>query len=287
MKAIELLRVGWQQAVREWVYRVRPELADEFVQFFRLAFKPITYREQARFGVHSSWISLCVGNIWLAALSKQIWLLVDEPLRDPRFDFELAKSTKRYKPLYWLKAVPEMVTEILNSQNIWTSYANACLKVLESPISRTNIPKNQIDKVRLSDLDAIVARQLSEESTLSLQDTQTEFPEGGIQEVTLELRKRNPLLKKQAIARYGYRCQICGFSFEEFYGELGKGYIEIHHLIPLSDRENEAITRIEDVAVVCANCHRILHRSGKNPIPLEFLREIVKCRRQTGGQPAL
>jgi hypothetical protein len=118
MKATELLRVGWQQAVREWVYRVRPDLADEFVQFFGLAFKPITYREQARFGVHLSWISLCVGNIWLAAFFKGIWLLVDEPLRDPRFDFELAKSTERYTPLYWLTAAPEAVTEILQSQNI-------------------------------------------------------------------------------------------------------------------------------------------------------------------------
>jgi len=283
MKATELLRGGWHQAVREWVYRVRPELADEFVQFFGLAFKPITYREQARFGVHSSCISLCVGNIWLASFSKRIWLLVDEPLRDPRFDFELAKSTERYIPLYWLKAAPEAVTEILQSQNIWTSYANACLKVLEAPISRTNILKNQINKVRLSDLETTIAEQLPEQSTPSLQDTQTEFPEGGIQEITLELRKRNPLLRKQVIARYGYRCQICGFSFEEFYGELGKGYIEIHHLTPLSDRENETNTRIEDVVVVCANCHRILHRNGKTPVPIESLREIVKHKRQTAG----
>jgi hypothetical protein len=283
MKATELLRAGWQQAVREWVYRVRPELADEFVQFFDLAFKPIAYREQALFGVHSSRISLCVGNIWLAAFSKRIWLLVDEPLRDPRFDFELAKSTKRYIPLHWLIATPEAVTEILQSENIWTSYANACLKVLESPISRTNILKNQINKVRLSELETGLAGQLPEESTLSLQDTQTEFPEGGIQEVTLELRKRSPLLRKQAIARYGYRCQICGFSFEEFYGDLGKGYIEVHHLTPLSDREDEASTRLEDVAVVCANCHRILHRNGKNPIPIETLREMVKHKRKAAG----
>jgi len=135
----------------------------------------------------------------------------------------------------------------------------------------------------LSDLETTIAEQLSEESTFSLQDTQTEFPEGGIQEVTLELRKRNPLLRKQAIARYGYRCQICGFSYEEFYGELGKGYIEVHHLTPLSDRENETNTGIEDVAVVCANCHRILHRNGKTPISLESLREIVKHKRQTAG----
>lgn len=283
MEATKLLRVGWQQAVREWVSRVRPELADEFVQFFGLAFNSITYPEQARFGVHSTRISLCVGNIWLAAFSKRIWLLVDESLQDSRFDFELAKSTERYMPLYWLIAAPEAITEILQSQYVWASYARACLKVLESPISRTNILKNQIDKVKLSDLITSVTEQSSGESMASLYDMQVEFPEGGIQEVTLELRKRNPLLRKQAITRYGYRCQICGFSFEEFYGELGKGYIEVHHLTPLSDRQTEASTGIEDVTVVCANCHRILHRNGKNPIPLEYLREIVHCKRQTAS----
>lgn len=283
MEATKLLHIGWQQAVREWVSQARPELADEFVQFFELAFKPITYREQARFGVHSDYISLCVGNIWLAALSKQIWLLVDKSLRDSRFDFIPAKSTERYTPLHWLIADPETVADIIQSHNVWTSYSNACNKVLDSPISRTNIPRNQINKVRLSDIVTSITKQSPEETALSLQDIQTEFPEGGIQEVTLELRKRNPLLRKQAIARYGYRCQICGFSFEEFYGELGKGYVEVHHLTPLSDRETEASTGIEDVTVVCANCHRILHRNGKNPIPLERLREIVGHKRQTAG----
>lgn len=283
MEATRLLRLGWQEAVREWVCQVRPELANEFVQFFGLAFKPIIDPEQARFGVHSTRISLCVGNIWLAAFASRIWLLLDESSRDPRFEFELAKSTKRYTPLYWLKAAPERVTEILQSQNIWTSYANACRKVLESPISRTNIPKNQINKVRLSDLVNSAPVSLPEEPTLSLRDTETEFLEGGIQEVTLELRRRNQLLRRQATARYGYRCQICGFSFEEFYGELGKGYIEVHHLIPLSDRETEGSTGIEDVTVVCANCHRVLHRNGKNPIPLDHLREVVRQNRQIAG----
>ncbi len=283
MEAKDLLRIGWQQAIKEWVRRVKPGLTDEFVQFFALAFKPITYRDQARFGVHSSCISLCIGNIWLAALYKQIWLLVDESLQDSRFRFVLARSTERYIPLYWLIAEYEAITDILYSQEIWMSYTNACFKVLDSPISRINIQKNQINKVKLSELEMNTSAQFSEKVTLILEDTQNEFPEGAIQEVTLELRKRNHLLRKQAIARYGYRCQVCDFSFEEFYGELGKGYIEVHHLNPLSDRENEEITSIEDVAVVCANCHRILHRNGKNPIPLEHLREIVKQKRKTAS----
>lgn len=283
MEATRLLWIGWQQAIREWIYKEKPELADEFVRFFGLAFKPISYPEQAYFGVHSTCVSLCVGNIWLAAFDKRswsFWLLVDEQWSDSRFEFELAKSTKRYIPLYWLKVAPERLTEVLQSPGIWNSYASACLKVLESPVSRINIPKNRINKVRLSDLMVSTAEQLPEDSLFSSPYGQDEFAEGGIQEITVELRKRNPHLKKQAIARYGYRCQICGFSFEEFYGELGKGYVEIHHIIPLSEREAETTTRIEDVVVVCANCHRILHRNGKRPIPIEYLQEAVKRKKQ-------
>jgi 5-methylcytosine-specific restriction protein A len=76
---------------------------------------------------------------------------------------------------------------------------------------------------------------------------------------------RNPALAEAAKRRYGYRCMICQFDFGENYGELGQGYIECHHLNPLSERPeaewDELVrTRIEDVAVLCSNCHRMAHR---------------------------
>ena len=105
---------------------------------------------------------------------------------------------------------------------------------------------------------------------------QEKFVEGGIQEVTLELRKRNPKLKFLAIEKYGENCQVCGFNFGEFYGEIGEGYIELHHLEPLSNRYSEAETSVEDVALVCANCHRILHRNGAKPLSITELQKSLK-----------
>lgn len=55
-------------------------------------------------------------------------------------------------------------------------------------------------------------------------------------------------------------CEVCGFDFYERYGQRGEGYIEAHHKIPLSQVEGERETRVEDLALVCANCHRMLHR---------------------------
>jgi len=60
------------------------------------------------------------------------------------------------------------------------------------------------------------------------------------------------------------RCSTCRMSFLETYGDLGTGYIEAHHKTPLSDLASgdEIETRIEDLAPVCSNCHRMLHRKG-------------------------
>ncbi|QJW89366.1 restriction endonuclease [Spirosoma taeanense] len=75
--------------------------------------------------------------------------------------------------------------------------------------------------------------------------------------------QRNPQLVRQAKKLYGNSCQVCGFNFENKYGEIGANYIECHHLNPLSERENTSanlVTNVADVRVVCSNCHRMLHR---------------------------
>jgi 5-methylcytosine-specific restriction protein A len=70
------------------------------------------------------------------------------------------------------------------------------------------------------------------------------------------------LKKKQALDSFGFlSCEACIFDFEKFYGELGKGYIECHHKTPLSKFKAETYTRLDDLALVCSNCHRMLHRS--------------------------
>lgn len=69
-------------------------------------------------------------------------------------------------------------------------------------------------------------------------------------------------------------CQICGFSFGRMYGELGVGYIEAHHTIPLSELDEATKTKKEDIIFVCANCHRMLHR--RIPvIPDDYLRKLI------------
>ena len=58
------------------------------------------------------------------------------------------------------------------------------------------------------------------------------------------------------------RCAVCDFDFETAYGDLGAGYIEAHHTIPVAALVDGATTRLDDLVALCANCHRMVHRNG-------------------------
>lgn len=70
-------------------------------------------------------------------------------------------------------------------------------------------------------------------------------------------------------------CEICGFDFANAYGDLGNGFIECHHILPLSEVTKEQNTKLEDLSLVCANCHRMLHRNMG--VTIENLKEIIKA----------
>jgi len=92
------------------------------------------------------------------------------------------------------------------------------------------------------------------------------FPEGKRMERLHCSRERNPELIRQAkqlaLERSGnLKCVCCKFDFEKKYGLAGKGFIEGHHTKPVSTLHSDGdLTKVEDIALVCANCHRMLHR---------------------------
>ncbi len=104
---------------------------------------------------------------------------------------------------------------------------------------------------------------------------QKTFEEGQRQVTEITITVRNPQLVKAAKAHYGYRCQVCGFNFEEQYGEIGKGFIEVHHLAAMSARQGQSVTSVSDVRVLCANCHRMIYRKP-TPLALDELKRMLR-----------
>lgn len=77
-------------------------------------------------------------------------------------------------------------------------------------------------------------------------------------------RERDPRLRRRKIESVLVRggsltCETCGFDFEVTYGERGRGYIECHHVVPLHATAGLRSTRLSDLALLCANCHRMVH----------------------------
>jgi 5-methylcytosine-specific restriction enzyme A len=93
-------------------------------------------------------------------------------------------------------------------------------------------------------------------------------PEGWILTRVHRVRERNRALvekkKQQVLATEGQlACEGCGFDFATMYGEHGKGFIECHHTIPVSTLKAGGRTRVVDLALVCSNCHRMIHRRAE------------------------
>lgn len=101
-------------------------------------------------------------------------------------------------------------------------------------------------------------------------DEEIEATEGATKTVLRTHRKREAKLRvetlRQAMANGAHLiCEVpgCGFDFEARYGSLGFGYAEAHHMVPLASRTAKGRkTRLSDLVIVCANCHRMIHRDG-------------------------
>lgn len=114
-------------------------------------------------------------------------------------------------------------------------------------------------------------------------DLPTNAAEGSAKLVSHLRRERNRALvdtKKAATrrAKGGLKCEACGFDFSITYGALGEGFCEVHHLVPLSASSESVTTRLDDLAVLCSNCHRIIHRSSPM-LSVEALAEAISRRR--------
>lgn len=106
-------------------------------------------------------------------------------------------------------------------------------------------------------------------------EEEPDFTEGKIREshtTTFERKRGN---RSACLAVHGYKCAVCGFDFEETYGELGKEFIEVHHIVPLSQIRKEYIINPQtDLVPLCSNCHSMIHRKRDDAMPYEDFKRL-------------
>lgn len=108
--------------------------------------------------------------------------------------------------------------------------------------------------------------------------------EGALMKVNVNKYERNQKARKECVAKKGYKCIVCGRDFETAYGEIGKGFIHVHHLTPIASIGQEYKLNVDtDLAPVCPNCHYMLHRKNP-PYTIEELKEIM-AKQSVEGKP--
>ncbi len=129
-----------------------------------------------------------------------------------------------------------------------------------------------------------VSDYLPQESDFPKPDEEIEFHEGSEYEIRGIRYERDQKARTQCVEYYKSlnrgicRCDICKMSFEEVYGEdIGKDFIEVHHLIPISERGGDyKVNPITDLIPLCSNCHAMVHKGMGKGVTIEKIRERLR-----------
>lgn len=94
-------------------------------------------------------------------------------------------------------------------------------------------------------------------------EVEIEAEEGrAVLRVHLRRERSRKLINDFKASLTSFACEACGDDMEAIYGELGRGYVEAHHKVPVALIEEGSTTKLSDLAALCANCHRMIHRNG-------------------------
>lgn len=103
--------------------------------------------------------------------------------------------------------------------------------------------------------------------------------EGGQKCYVSKRYERDPEVRKTALKHHGHTCMACDFDFERTYGALGKGFAEVHHMVPLHNDEVRETDPTTDLSVLCSNCHRMVHRKRDTVLEVNELRAVIAAQK--------
>ena len=155
---------------------------------------------------------------------------------------------RRFDPTFTNRGRKGLVRGSKLEEEIWHKFANdpSALKSTAAAIRSYIVNDEQINEIH--DTPGITV----------------EAEEGRLLTKVHKARERDPKLakskKETTLEEKGKLvCEACGFDFKKTYGERGVGFIECHHIKPLSSYKAKQKTKLEDLALVCSNCHRMIH----------------------------
>lgn len=147
--------------------------------------------------------------------------------------------------------------------------------------SGISIRPELVDELEALWFNFLTTQDIRHNPFLSHDQDRLTYTEGTPNQITQTKYERNPHARKACIEHYGYSCGVCGFNFEQVYGDLGKGFIHVHHLTHVAKVGKQyTVDPISDLRPVCPNCHAMLHRR-KEGLFIEELKSLLMTEKQS------
>lgn len=126
------------------------------------------------------------------------------------------------------------------------------------------------DAARLDDSDGAALVALLKRYQRAT-DGEVEALEGIMTETRRKSRSRSPKLRAEKLRLARGRCEGCGTNFGRYRGLDARRVLTVHHRDQISAFDEPRTVRLEDLAVVCANCHMLIHADPQRALPVEEL----------------
>lgn len=231
----------------DWIIPANPNIYDVFSAFQHL--EMIDWRQRANYKLGDIIYIYCSKPYQKIMFKCQVVKtdISDDIIDDTQFQLKENESLDSSKERRFarLKLLDTTDNELLHVNYL---NQNGLKSRIQGPIKLIEPLKSYVEQYFVS------AATIPEEIT-------NELHEGAGTVINVNKYERNPLARKKCIEHFGCTCYICNMNFEEEYGEIGAGFIHVHHLTPLSAiKDSYVVNPIKDLIPVCPNCHAMIHR---------------------------
>ncbi|MCD8018070.1 MAG: HNH endonuclease [Clostridiales bacterium] len=189
--------------------------------------------------------------------------------------YKKALWDKEGNNITWIDAVERCLQQSGHPMRVKDIYEYLLKYVINEVPSTAKTPQNTISNTLTTHPDVFyrneegaweLVKNQSPDWNVGMSDDDDGFPEGKMLLAKHLYRERNKTLVKRAKNQFikshdgKLFCEACGFNFYKIYGDVGKDFIEAHHMKPVSEMREGEKTNISDLVMLCSNCHRMVHR---------------------------
>lgn len=190
-----------------------------------------------------------------------------------RWDIQLTYNKDIYYGVLYLDDYKKLRGKLRLGKDLTRELNHAAAKYVfdryDMDVREENVPLLRIEQVRKKEYiaDVIFPQEIMEDRSYLERDERERKME------------EDPKIRLQVLKNHGLNCDICGFNYENTYGELGKGLIQIH-CMQHGDGTKGNCEKEEDFIPICENCHILVHKLEGTGITLRELRDLVRFRKE-------